>query len=69
MAARNLLGSKKRPKKNWIKGAIRHPGALRKKLGAKEGKPIPEKKLRAAAKQGGTTGKQANLAITLKGLR
>lgn len=69
MAARNLLGSKKRPKKNWIKGAIKHPGVLRKQLGAEKGKPIPEKKLRAAAKKGGTLGKRANLAITLKGMR
>ena len=53
----------------WIKGAIRHPGALREKLGAKAGKPIPAKKLAAAAKKPGTTGKQARLAMTLKGMR
>ena len=56
-------------KKNWIAGAIKHPGALREKLGAKKGEPIPEKKLEAAAKKGGTTGKQARLAETLKGLK
>ena len=28
-------------KKNWIAGAIKKPGSLRKELGAKEGKPIP----------------------------
>lgn len=50
----------------WIQGAIKHPGALRKELGAKKGKPIPAKKLAAAAKKGGTEGKRARLAETLK---
>jgi len=53
----------------WIQKAIKHPGALRKKLGAKEGEPIPAGKLAKAAKQSGTTGKQARLAQTLKGLK
>lgn len=53
----------------WIQKAIAHPGALRKKLGAKEGEPIPAGKLAKAAKQSGTTGKQARLAQTLKGLK
>lgn len=53
----------------WIKGAIKHPGALREKLGAKAGKNIPAKKLAAAAQKPGTTGKQARLAITLKKMR
>ena len=53
----------------WIQKAIKHPGALRKKLGAKEGEPIPAGKLAKAAKSSGTTGKQARLAMTLKGLR
>ncbi len=39
-----------RGKKNWIAGAIKKPGALRKELGAKPGKPIPAGKLEAAAK-------------------
>ena len=51
---------------HWIKGAIKHPGSLRKELGAKEGKPIPAKKLAAAAKKPGVIGKRANLAETLK---
>ena len=55
--------------KNWIAGAIKHPGALREKLGAKKGEPIPAKKLAAAAKKPGKIGKQARLAETLKGLR
>ncbi len=53
----------------WIAGAIKHPGALRKELGAKKGKPIPAKKLAAAAKKKGTEGKRARLALTLKGLK
>jgi hypothetical protein len=50
----------------WIQGAIKHPGALRKELSAKKGKPIPAKKLASAAKKGGTIGKRARLAETLK---
>ena len=55
--------------KNWIAGAIKKPGALRKALGAKAGEPIPAKKLAKAAKAPGTLGKQARLAQTLKGLK
>ena len=54
--------------KNWIQGAIKHPGALHKELGVKEGKKIPAKKLRAAAKKKGKIGRRARLAETLKGL-
>jgi hypothetical protein len=53
-------------KKNWISGAIKKPGALRKTLGAKPGKPIPASRLASAAKQGGKTGQRARLAQTLK---
>lgn len=53
-------------KKKWIKGAIKRPGALRKKLGVKKGKKIPAKKLTAAAKKKGRTGRQARLAKTLR---
>lgn len=52
--------------KNWIKGAIKKPGALHKQLGVPEGKKIPESKLKAAAKAGGVEAKRANLAMTLK---
>jgi hypothetical protein len=52
--------------KKWIQKAIKHPGALHKQLGVKPGKPIPAGKLRAAAKKGGTLGKRARLAQTLK---
>jgi hypothetical protein len=54
--------------KNWIKGAIKHPGALHRELGVKQGKKIPAKKLAAAAKKGGKLGRRARLAETLKGL-
>ena len=53
----------------WIQKAIKHPGALREKLGAKAGEPIPAKKLAAAAKKSGTIGKQARLAQTLKKMK
>ena len=56
-------------KKNWIKDATKNEGALRKQLGAKKGKPIPKKKLRAAAKKGGKEGQRARLAVTLGKLR
>ncbi len=51
--------------KKWIKGAIKHPGALHESLGVKKGKKIPASKLQAAAKRGGKLGRRARLAITL----
>ena len=56
-------------KKNWIKGAIKKPGALRKELGVKKGKKIPAKKLAAAAKKGGKLGQRARLAKTLRKMK
>ena len=53
----------------WIQKAIKHPGALHKKLKVPEGKKIPEKKLKAAEKKGGKLGKEARFAETLKHLR
>lgn len=55
--------------KKWIQKAIspKNKGALRKELGVKKGKDIPEKKLKAAAKKGGKIGQRARLAETLKG--
>lgn len=53
-------------KKNWIAGAIKHPGALHEDLGVPKGQKIPAKKLAAAAKQGGKVGQRARLAQTLK---
>jgi len=55
-------------KKNWIQGAIKKPGALRKSLGIKKGQKIPLKKLKAAAKKSGKLGQRARLAITLRKL-
>jgi hypothetical protein len=52
--------------KKWIQSAVKHPGALHKELGVKMGKKIPAKKLATAAKKGGTLGKRARLAETLK---
>jgi hypothetical protein len=59
--------AEKKPKK-WIQSAIKKPGALHKELGVPEGKKIPAKKLKEAAKKGGKEGKRANLALTLKKL-
>ena len=56
-------------KKNWIAGAIKKPGALRKELGVKKGDKIPAKKLAAAAKKPGKEGQRARLAETLKGFK
>lgn len=55
--------------KNWIAGAIKNPGSLRKALGAKAGQPIPAKKLAAATKKPGKLGQRARLAETLKGMK
>ena len=56
-------------KKNWIAGAIKKPGALKKELGVKKGEKIPAKKLAAAAKKPGKEGQRARLAETLKGFK
>lgn len=53
--------------KKWIQKAVKKPGALRKALGAKKGKPIPAGKLKKAATKGGKMGKRARLAMTLRG--
>lgn len=55
-------------KKKWIQDAIKKPGALRKQLGAKAGKPIPMGKLEVAAKKPGLLGQRARLAKTLRKL-
>lgn len=56
-------------KKKWIQKAIKKPGALHEQLGVPKGQKIPEGKLKAAAKKGGTLGRRARLALTLKKLR
>ena len=57
-------------KKNWIKDAVKRPGALRKKLNVKKGKNITTAQLNKAAKsKNPRTRKQANLAKTFKKMR
>lgn len=58
--------------KDWIKSAIKKPGALRKTLGIKKGKDIPVSKLKKAAKGEGVspkTEKRAELALTLRKMK
>jgi hypothetical protein len=57
-------------KKKWIQDAIKpqNVGKLRKQLGIKGDKKIPEKKLVAASKKPGKLGQRARLARTLKGM-
>jgi hypothetical protein len=54
-------------KKNWIAGAIKHPGAF----SAKAAKAGASTKAYAEKEKGasGTTGKQARLALTLMGMK
>jgi hypothetical protein len=55
--------------KNWIKGAIKHPGALHRDLGVPEGQKIPAAKLAAAAhSKNPKTRQRAGLVKTLKGM-
>lgn len=54
--------------KSFIKGAIKHPGALHRELGVPMGKRIPAGKLAKAAKAPGKLGKRARLAQTLRGM-
>jgi hypothetical protein len=55
---------------NWIAGAVKKPGALRKSLDVKKGQKIPEKKLeKAEHSKNATTRKRAVLAETFKKMR
>jgi len=54
--------------KKWIQNAISKPGALHQKLHIPENETIPTSVLNEAAKKGGTLGKEARLAKTLKKL-
>jgi hypothetical protein len=61
-------GGKNR-RKNWIGGAIRHPGALHRSLGVPEGEKIPAAKVEAAAQSSDPTlARRARLAETLSHL-
>jgi len=65
----SFIGKGKIMVKNWIKGAIKHPGALNKTLGVPQGQKIPAAKLAKAARSSDpTTRRRAALAKTLKGL-
>jgi hypothetical protein len=55
--------------KNWIKGAIKKPGALHRQLGVPAGEKIPAAKIAAAAEKGGKLGARARLAQTLAKMR
>lgn len=51
---------------NWIKGAIKHPGALHRELGVKQGEKIPQAKLESAThSENPKLRKRAFLAETL----
>jgi hypothetical protein len=54
--------------KNFIKGAIKKPGALRAQMGVKAGETIPKQKLAQAAKAPGKLGQRARFAQTLSKL-
>lgn len=56
--------------KDWIKGAIKRPGALHKALGVPQGEKIPPKKMsKAAHSTNPRVRKEASLAKTLKGFK
>lgn len=57
-------------KKNWIAGAIKHPGALHRSLGVPEGEKIPRAKVeKAASSSDPELRRRAQLALTLGGMR
>lgn len=47
--------------KDWIKGAIKKPGSLRKELHVKKGEDIPASKLEKASHAKGNWGKELAL--------
>jgi len=53
--------------KNWIAGAIKHPGALHEDLGIPKGEKIPLALIKKAAKRKDKVGQRARLALTLRG--
>lgn len=56
-------------KGNWIKKAIKKPGALHEQLGVPKGEKIPAKKIAKAAKAPGKLGQRARFAQVLKGFK
>lgn len=63
------LGGKAGRPKNWIKNAIKQPGALRQSLGARPGMPLSSTRVEEAESAPGKLGQRARLAMTLKKLR
>lgn len=56
-------------KKNWIAGAIKHPGGLHKALGVPQGEKIPAKKMAKASHSSNPhVRRMVSLAHTLEGL-
>ena len=53
-------------KKKWIKGAIKHPGALREK--AEKAGELTREFAQKHEHDSGTTGSQSRLALTLMGM-
>ena len=51
---------------NWIAGAIKHKGALKKELGVKKGEKIPQEELKKASEAKGKEGRRARLAMELE---
>ena len=51
---------------NWISGAIKHKGALKKELGVPKGEKIPAKELKKAEHAKGKEGRRARLAAELE---
>lgn len=68
-SAQARLSRPKRKPKNFIKTAIKHPGALHKEMGVPQGEKIPEGRLRKAASAGGKLGRRARFAEMLRGLK
>lgn len=54
---------------NWIKGAIKHPGALHRQLGVPQGEKIPMSKMHAAMHSDNPKeAARARLAMALRGM-
>jgi hypothetical protein len=51
---------------NWIAGAIKHKGALKKELGVPADKKIPKEELKKAEHAKGKEGRRARLAALLE---
>lgn len=56
-------------KKDWIAGAVKHPGALRSSLHVKANKDIPVSELKAKARLPGKQGERARLALVFSHIR